>query len=539
MHDGNARSMRGANVESGQAAVVGDRPLAPSEWRRNLWWLLSVGVVTAALCLPFLRTVYWLGDEGILLHGAERILHGSRLYADFFEFLPPGGFVLTAAWFRIAGISILSARSLAILTIVGIACFTYLACQRASKNAPLSALFTIGWVMMSQGEWTVVSHHWFTTLFSMMAAWAALASIEDGRRPLRWPLIAGAAAGVAAMVMETQGALVMTAALLAFWYPWQRPAGLVAYLLGCALVPVGLLAYLVGSHTFVPAFKDVILFPAEQYASIQGVPFGTWAGPQNLPLKYLFAVAIVLTVLISIRNRRVWRQDRTLWLCAAFGVVGFVNCFPRPDIFHIAFVAPLALPLLLFSTASLFRWWRSAYRYVTIGLVVALAVPSANAYLWAAERAQEARIVQTPRGRIAVPGLPGVGRLLQQIAATPPGDSYFFYPYLPMMPFLTARKDVSRYDIFVPDYTLPFQYQKACISVVRHASWVVIDRRWTDPVFLKAVFPAMRNPRPPETRRFERALDRGFKLVATDGMYELRRRRAGGVGPILCDGIVR
>ena len=52
--------MRGANVESGQAAVVGDRPLAPSEWRRNLWWLLSVGMVTAALCLPFLRTVYWL-----------------------------------------------------------------------------------------------------------------------------------------------------------------------------------------------------------------------------------------------------------------------------------------------------------------------------------------------------------------------------------------------------------------------------------------------------------------------------------------------
>ena len=27
---------------------------------------------------------------------------GGRLYADFFEFLPPGGFVLTAAWFIIS-----------------------------------------------------------------------------------------------------------------------------------------------------------------------------------------------------------------------------------------------------------------------------------------------------------------------------------------------------------------------------------------------------------------------------------------------------
>jgi hypothetical protein len=531
--------MPGTNAESGQAAVVGDRPSAPSGRRRNLWWLLSVGVVTAALCLPFLRTVYWLGDEGILLHGAERILHGSRLYADFFEFLPPGGFVLTAAWFRIAGISILSARSLAILTIVGIACFTYLACQRVSKNAPLSALFTIGWVVMSQGAWTVVSHHWFTTLFSMIAAWAALSSIEDGGRGLRWPLIAGAAAGMAAMVMETQGALVMTAALLASWYPWQRPAGLVAYLFGCALAPVGLFAYMVGSHTLVSAFKDVILFPAEHYASIQGVPFGSSDDLQSWPLKYLFAVAIVLTVVISIRNQRLWRQDRTLWLCAAFGVAGFVNCFPRPDIFHIAFVAPLALPLLLFCMADLLRWRRPAYRYVIIGLVIVLAAPSANVYLWRAEQAQEARIVQTPRGRIAVPGLPGVGRLLQQIAATPPGDAYFFYPYLPMMPFLTARRDVSRYDIFTPDYTLPSQYQKACISVMQHASWVVIDRQWTDPKFLKALFPAIENPRPPETRRFERSLDSGFKLVATDGTFELRRRQAGGVGSALCDRIAR
>ena len=62
----------------------------------------------------------------------------------------------------------------AILTIVGIACFTYLACWQASKNAPLSALLATGWVVMSQGIWTQVSHHWFTTLFSMLAAWAAM-----------------------------------------------------------------------------------------------------------------------------------------------------------------------------------------------------------------------------------------------------------------------------------------------------------------------------------------------------------------------------
>ena len=505
----------------------------------NLWWLLAICITTGALCLPFLRYISWLGDEGILLHGAERMLHGSRLYADFFEFLPPGGFLIIAAWFHIAPISFLSVRFLTVLTIVGIACFTFLAGRRASSNAPLSALFTVGWVMMCAGTWITVSHHWFTTFLTMIVSWAALSGISDERHRLRWALIAGTAAGMAAMVIETQGALVMTAALIAFWYPRQRPAELLTYLAGCALVPLGILFYLIETRDLIPAFRDVILFPATQYTSIQGVPFGWWADAQNWPLKYLYPIAAVLAVLLSVYDRHVWRRDRVLLSCVALGGAGFASSFPRDDIGHIGVAAPLVLPLLLFCMETLSRWWRPIYRYGALGMMMALAVPSAHAYLWNTEGVERARLLQTPRGRIAVRGLPGLGRLLQQIAATPPRDSYFFYPYISMMPFLTARKDVSHYDIFTPDYTLPSQYQKACISVMQHASWIVIDRQWTDPKFLKSVFPAMRNPRPPETRRFEQALDRGFELVATDGTFELRRRLAGDADPALCDRIAR
>ena len=119
------------------------------------WWPLPLVVlVSVALCLPFLHSIFSLADEGVLLDGAERMLKGDRLYADFFEFLPPGGFVLTEAWLHIAGLSMVAVRSLAIVTIAGIACFTFLACRQVSRNAPLAALLTIGWVMMSQGVWT-------------------------------------------------------------------------------------------------------------------------------------------------------------------------------------------------------------------------------------------------------------------------------------------------------------------------------------------------------------------------------------------------
>src|SRR5438034_137419 len=197
--------------------AISDRPVhcddlirRPTDWT-GLYWLLFVGLSVFILCLPFMRSIYWLGDEGILLHGAERLLRGRRLYIDFFEILPPGGFVILAIWLGITEISIWSARLLAILTITGIACFTYLACRQVSNNAPSSALVAIGWAVMSQGFWTQINYHWFTTLFSMVAAWAALASVE---KPQRWqwrPLIAGLAAGAAAMVVPTRGALAMLA----------------------------------------------------------------------------------------------------------------------------------------------------------------------------------------------------------------------------------------------------------------------------------------------------------------------------------------
>ena len=105
-----------------------------------------------------------------------------------------------------------------------------------------------------------------------------------------------------------------------------------------------------------------------------------------------------------------------------------------------------------------------------------------------------------------------------------------------MLPFLTAREQVSKYDLFMPGYTLPSQYQDACISVMRHASWVVIDRRLTDPNVLKQWYPAMRDAEPQEKKRFEQALDGGFELVAQEGTFELRRRREG-ISDTVCAGI--
>ena len=510
--------------------------------RAARWWLLLVGLIAAVLCVPFFRTVLGMNDEAMLLNGAERMLRGNIIYVDFAEYLPPGGFVLTAAWFSIAGISFESARSLAILTIVGIACFTYLACRQASKNAPLSALLATGWVVMSQGVWTQVSHHWFTTLFSMVAAWAALVNVEHAQRWLRWPLIAGAAAGMAAMVTPHRGALAMLAAVTAFLNLRRHRAELIAYVLGCALVPAGLLAYVVGHHALAAAFDDVIRWTAAHYAPINIVPFGRGATIQNYPLMCVFPLAALLMLLVCARDWRTCLRDRLLWPCAAFALAGFVGCFPRPDLAHIAFAAPLAFPLLACCMTRLTRRWRPAwwrYRYLVVvvaGVVIGFCASSALYFLRMSQEALRAEIVPTPRGGVAFFDQPGAPEMLARIAMTPSGDAYFFYPIISLLSFLTGREQVSKYDGFLPGSTQPSQYQDACISVMRHASWVVIDRRGTDPNLLKQWFPAMRDADPPEKKRFEQALDGGFELVAQEGTFELRRRREG-ISDTVCAGI--
>ena len=518
-----------------RSVLSGDAQQVSSSSR---WSLPLVVLVSVALCLPFLRTVFSLADEGVLLHGAARMLKGDRLYADFFEFLPPGGFVLTELWLRFAGLSLLAARSLAILTIAGIACFTFLACRQVSRNTLLSALLTIAWVMFSQGVWTQLSHHWITTMFSMAGVWAAFVCASDTNRRWRWPLIAGAASGAASMVTPTCGALAMLAALPVFFPMRRHRAALFAYVAGGALVPVGLLLWLLWHHALAAGFNDVILFAAAQYASIQGLPYGHWANERNAALLFVFPLAAVLALAIYAGDRHAGLRDRVLIAGAAFGLAGFVACYPRPDIFHISFEVPLACPLLAYCAGRLTETWSAAYRATAFGAMVALLIPQLVRVLLTAVFVSTLEIVPAPRGGLAFFGLDGAAQMLARIATLPPGDKWSFYPFMPMMPFLSGREDVSKYDILTPGYSLPEQYREACESVTRHADWIVIDRNWTDPAELKYNFPMMRDPQPPETRAFERALDDSFELVARDGTFELRHRRSG-ISDTVCTDVAR
>ena len=250
-------------------------------------WVTAIFVIAISilLCMPFFYNDARLGDEGICLNGADRLLSGERLYSDFFEFLPPGSFLLVEGWFRIAGQSFFAARILATLTFAGIAYFTYLSCLEASENLVISAASALAWAIWSQLAWDLqINHHSFTTLLSLISAWAAIRSIRRGPTLSSMPLLAGFTAGAATIITPHNGALTALASLTAFVGRAGTRHALFKFAAGCLVIPIVICLYLVFRGSLAAAFADVIVFPATQYSSIQSVPYAN-GGSRSNPLK--------------------------------------------------------------------------------------------------------------------------------------------------------------------------------------------------------------------------------------------------------------
>jgi hypothetical protein len=499
-------------------------PDAQSAGRARVFGLAFVAVLALACCLPFAHAVYWLGDEGILLRGAGEMLAGRKLYTEIFEFYPPGGLLITEGWLFLFGQSFAAARALAITSIVGTACFAYLACVVASRRVVLPAALVGVWLVMSQGQWTMVDHHWFTTSFSMLAAWLSLAGVTEAKPGLRSSFIAGLASGAAVMVTPTRGALAALAALGSLVDLRDRKTVVAMCIAGCAIVPLACLAYIILNGELAAGYADIIGFPATNYVGIQKVSFAAGVTGPFIPLALLFPLAAILPLVVVLRYGRGVLKERLFRACLLFAAAGFVGLYPRPDLVHISFAAPLALPLVAYCATRITWKWDSRLVAAAGVAALALCLPGSLSFAQAAREALRAPISPTAAGPISFIGDPDAPAAFAMIDKTSNADGFLFYPYMPLASFIAQREQISKYDVFLPGYTPPNQYAEACATANARATWLVLDRIGMSVARYKSTFPAMRNPRPPETAAFERSIEDDFRFVARVGRYEIRKR---------------
>ena len=148
--------------------------------------------------------------------------------------------------------------------------------------------------------------------------------------------------------------------------------------------------------------------------------------------------------------------------------------------------------------------------------------------------------VATPRGTIQrVPGAwtDEFAALMAGIDRTGADDAFFFYPHVPMLPYLAARRHVAPLDLMVPGYTTPAQFRDTCVRVLREAQWVVLDLRGMNTAMLRSLYPSLADPNPPERRAFESALALAFETAHSSVFFELRGRRQPAISTAPCDGI--
>lgn len=484
--------------------------------------LYVVVLVALGACAPYFRYVGSLGDEGVLVHGAVRILSGEVLYRDVFGILPPGGYLLVAGWMKLCGAGFGSVRTLAVGVIAVTAGLTYVATRLSAGSRPLAAVIAVVWALLSQGPVTVVSHHWFATAASMASA-VGLLLVVGGSPSRRTAFAVGLFAGVAAMVSSMRGALMCAALLAVLLVQPVIRSRLMSAIAGMAVVPIVAVVYLATGGNLVAAFEDVIRYPALHYTAIQAVPFGAGVSLRTLALVALFPVAFVLVGLSLTLGRVGPRRNPRLGIVLALAVVGLLGSYPRPDHVHLTFTVPLGCPLFALGAVAL----RSAGRMVLGAVFLALSLAGGASAAAAAASVSRLPTVATARGAV-VPGgdVPPheLTALLLEMRAAPAGSLFFFYPYSPLLPYLTARQHVAMLDVMVPGYTSAEEFRETCARVVAGARWLVVDRQWSDPGFLRRVFPALDDPHPPEKRAFEEVLRGAFsEVVHASDRFELRR----------------
>jgi hypothetical protein len=340
---------------------VGSTAAFPSSTPVGRRDLLLAGLMFTATVLYWIWLPHSLGpaDESVHLYEAKRVLDGEVLYRDVFNFITPGWFYLMASLFWLFGTSIETART-AMAVMHGVTMlFVYFSCRRLGIWRGLAWLPPLGYLVICQSAWLIVSQHWVSTLLC-----AALLFVCAGRVPGRtaWALWAGVVLGLLIGVQQQRGAFMaagvavwlLADALLRWRYAatpsaaafFKEAAALAA---GTGLVVGALLAVAVARAGLQPVWYALVIFPLFNYRSEMHCPWGdvnimtAWNARFTFPLvlKYLPAVLLLSAARLVVlwRERRDLATAQNLLLLLILSGASALSIAYFPDFIKISFIA--------------------------------------------------------------------------------------------------------------------------------------------------------------------------------------------------------
>src|ERR1700722_14570615 len=182
--------------------------------------------------------LYWLyarrfvliGDEGIFVDGARRILDGQVPYRDFFIVMGPGTFWLSALALRALGLTLAASRAVMVLDLSTMAACVFWLVSRV--NAAYAAWVAAVLVILETADSSIAlpTHRWDSAAFATFAVTICAA------QPGRWGIFAAGCGAAFAGWITPPAALVCLA--LAGWLWFEDRAKLWPFVAGCAAVTI-------------------------------------------------------------------------------------------------------------------------------------------------------------------------------------------------------------------------------------------------------------------------------------------------------------
>ena len=469
-----------------------------------LW--AGVGAGACLLLAPFEPNLL---EEGILLHIAQRIAHGERLYRDVLAFTGPLPYQLLALLFRLFGEEIWVGRACVAL-LHGAAAGAGFAIARRAGAGALAHAAAAAYALAPLLLFPLFGIFYYTTLafqLSVLSTWAAL----GGSRRAQF----AAGLGVAAVALCKQPIGVALALSLALALAFavrdtreQRLAALTAFAGGGLALALATIAALLAAGTLPDALHSLLVLPTLLDESFDAPFPNLWppgvfspevAKSQTFYLPYLYiliqgifvepgwrimlATQLLYAVPLAALAATALRAARAAlppaaWLHAALLSSWLVNLYPRTDWGHLVHVLPPALAQLCIVLAC--PSGKRVARAGTLAAAAALLLLLVSGSGWAFTQIRRAAEPATLSPRVPLRpvslGLRGapVRRVIEFLSRhTEPGDPIFVARAEPLLYFATGTRNPTPYPGVIPG--MREEQSRVILEALREARYVVMS----------------------------------------------------------------
>jgi hypothetical protein len=470
---------------------------------------LAAGVAAAALLAQlgiFARGVVPV-DEGQLVTIADRLLRGEVLYRDVYTGLFPGIYYATALLFGLFGEDVVVTRWAQACVNAATAAALWQLGRRVVTGAwaGVAPVLYVGLVALGFPGLTMLNYSPLALVLALYALVFGLRYLESAR--VTDAVLTGLLLGGCGLVKQNFGGLAVAAVVAGLLLgrrgsplsrrPWAgallpvlASGAAVALLAGAALAGAGALPAFVDAtlvsigRSQLEAFADplppllgahpaddgrfvFVYTPAALFGYLMrgetlfGLPMSGLLRSAAIRLAYggaLATLAAGLGVLWADRRRRAPARRRASCAVVIFSVLMFLGIFPSAIWSHLAFVlAPVLLVFALVGdrvagalavrSAPAAAAWKGLYVVLLVGALALLVQISADVRRWHPEPLGVARAsLYVSTGQRSL--LRGATRFLERCAA--PEEPVFVAPDLPLLYFLSGRRNPTPYDLVIP-----------------------------------------------------------------------------------------